>query len=183
MAKFTQDDVEAMAAKGRAPSYDAGGNVRGFRSRPGAPLSKRDTLGGLGVAGDANSPDRQNAWDAWFGKQAKPSGVMAPAAPAEPVDPPTEGYMGLDLSALTPEPAPINPQAMLTAGINGNTSWLARNGLAPQQPSTIPTIGAMPSAPSPTRNFMSRYGTASVSFQPPRVSTSNPWGKPIPSNG
>jgi hypothetical protein len=182
MPRYTEEDVQSMELKGRSPSYDARGSIRGFRSRPGAPLAKQDSMTGLGIAYGPNDTRRQNAWDAFFGKTAS-----APATPSDPADPspppatPAEDYMGADLSAL-PSAPPVSPQSRLQTTIDGQTSWLTRNGLTPQAPSYIPPPSTTMAA-SPTRNFRSRYGTASVSFQPQRVSYSNPWGKPLPLDG
>lgn len=153
-----------MAARGRQPSFNERGQIRGFRSVPGAPLSPRDTLTNLGVAGDVNSPDRAEAWGAFF-------------KPPAPVTPPPGDYMGSDLSAI---PLPSTPQQNITSAIAGNSAWMQKQGLPiPPQPSVI-TNGVTPKPPILGMNFRSRYGTASVTYGAPKASVSNPWGKPIP---
>jgi hypothetical protein len=177
--------VEEMAAGGRRPSFgtERSGHpfIRGFRSRPGAPLAENDTLNGLGIAGEAGrSPERDAAWASFFPRPGSIPPAYRPPAATPPATTPG-GYMGEDLSAL-----PTPPQANLSAAIAGQSSWLTRNGLTPQPPSTIPPVGgSLSAAPvSSARHFRSRYGTASVSFQQPSyASHSNPWGKPIPNNG
>lgn len=167
---------EEMAARGRQPSFNARGQIRGYRTTPGAPLSPRDTLHGLGVAGDVNSPDRAAAWSAFF----KPLAVAGAPVVPPPVTPPQGDYMGADLSAI---PAPATPQQNITSAIAGNSAWMQKQGLPiPPQPSVIPpAIPTTPTTPS-TFNFISRKyrGTASVSYGAPKASVSNPWGKPIP---
>lgn len=77
--------VEEMEEKGRAPSFNARGQIDGFRSRPGAPMSPNDTLGGLtGISRPAGGglSDR-GAWGAFFGGNS-PEGVRMGATATNP---------------------------------------------------------------------------------------------------
>lgn len=165
---------EEMAAHDRRPSFNIRGQIRGFRSAPGAPLSPRDTMSKLGVKEPLESPNHEFAWSQFFKRDAQPGApVVTP-----PVTPPTGDYMGSDLSAI---PLPATPQQNITSAIAGNSAWMQKQGLPiPPQPSVIPTVGVTPKPPILGGNFRSRYGTASVSYGAPKASVSNPWGKPIP---
>ena len=63
--------IDYMTSRGRAPSFNARGEVRGFRSRPGAPQSERDTMIDLGVKREpwqeqiGGASTKQN-WDTFF---------------------------------------------------------------------------------------------------------------------
>src|SRR5688500_16181389 len=89
---------------GRRPAFDVRGSVRGFRSRPGAPMAARDTA--LGVMAPLGSPDHDRAWDQFFGQADVAPRVTAAGA--------------------------RGPQDYVQAAITANEEWLANQGIAVQ---------------------------------------------------
>lgn len=88
---YTEDDVAMMASRGRAPSYNARGQVRGFRTRPGAPQANTNqNLGALGLQPSSITP--QGVWDQMFRNRVTgetPSSLAAKRnAPAPSMDTP-----------------------------------------------------------------------------------------------
>lgn len=128
-----------MAAEGRAPSYDARGNVRGFRSRPGAPQSANDSMHNLtGIerpaAGGKSAP---GAWGGFF-KGNSPVGVA----------------MGHE---------PTNPSIAAAAGVPG--PWqAARDGVVSSGSSILDTApkavmpGSLDSTTQAAQTFFRRHG-------------------------
>lgn len=76
--------VELMAEKGRAPSFDSSGNIRGFRSRPGAPMSPQNSMGARGIpSSPGGGLSDANAWGRFFGGNSV-EGVRLGYSPASP---------------------------------------------------------------------------------------------------
>lgn len=76
--------LEYMAAQGRSPSFDSTGNIRGFRSRPGAPQSPMDSMTGRGIPNNPKGGlSSAEDWGAFF-KGNSPTGVRIGYAPASP---------------------------------------------------------------------------------------------------
>ena len=115
--------VEEMAEKGRKPSLDSAGNIRGFRSRPGATVSSRESMANLGIPGNPEGGlSDSTAWGSFF-KGNSPTGVRlgfratnpAIAAAANPL-------------AATSAPTP-NPAAPMG---NTDADWRLVPGLYPE---------------------------------------------------
>lgn len=154
-----------MADEGRRPSYDQEGNIRGYRSRPGAPTVDPLQFGVANMtSGSGGTP--MDAWRSFF-QSATP--VAAPT-----VEAPQLGQANINpngtATSLIPEAAPD------AAGMAGVAS---RPFAAPKVPSAQPFAGTggnfgstaqnLPSGltlTSPkhaiTKTFKSPYGTLST---------------------
>lgn len=129
-----------MAAQGRAPVMDSRGEITGFKSRPGAPLSPLDTMHGMGIGG--NDPAAQQigtdahkkAWGDWFhsgGSTSELSSTKIPIKSAFAPDPNDDSGM----PALNPHVDPVG------ASIANNSNWLRSNGIAfPPPTSPLPSL-------------------------------------------
>lgn len=88
-----------MAEDGRRPSYDADGEIRGYRSRPGAPQAVPQ----VGLTSSSNATP-QDAWDRTF---RRGSSVMPPTPVAGQ---PEQAPWGSSPSAWTPPPSSLTPE-------------------------------------------------------------------------
>lgn len=160
----TNSTVDEMAARGRAPSigYDRQGQpfIRGFRSRPGAPHSPRDTMNSAGVRGDIGSEDRASSWNRFFENSRNATreagGVYAgDGAPAQPS--PVTADPNDDTGDMWSSDAPISDSAYLNNSIQGNRAWMGRSSVSAAPPLSPPDR-SMPSAPfmprSPSEPFV-----------------------------
>lgn len=178
MATYDDDAIAEMAAKGRRPAYNSRGQVRGFRSRPGAQPAAQDVQRSLGVAGDANSPDRESAWNSFFNQTQRGPAPVNPMADLAPVasqpdlsspDLQSEGYVPGMPAGWKPG-MPKTPQDFTSAAIAGNSAWMGRQGVAfpppPRAPDTsLPAAPFMPGPPGGKLNWSAdpmagRAGTA-----------------------
>lgn len=159
--------VGYMAAQGRAPSFDSEGNVRGFRSKPGATSSPRDTAN-IGIPsnfGGGLTPDSQ--WNAFFDKTPR-GGTSEPIIP----DP--------DMSAVPGNPEAFSPvQFGLAADVPQDSEAMAADLGDFQYQGEVPPVGEMtaddyldaaigeneewfggrPFAPEGGVSFTSKYGS------------------------
>lgn len=91
VSRFDRDAVERMAAEGRRPSYDSAGNVRGFRTKPGATSSIYNRPGS-GPREETEHPytglTNEADWRAKFPKA--PPVASAPAAEGSMTTDPTQ---------------------------------------------------------------------------------------------
>lgn len=179
----SNSSVEEMEDVGRAPSRNIRGQIRGFRSRPGAPLSDRDSMHGLGIAGTAYSPDRKGAWESFFKRPTPAAPAAIPPTGLDELAPVSSGdYMGADLSAVPSLPS--TPAENINATIAETTSWMKQQGL-PVPPPPNPATGAIaPVVPpvSPGWNITTpqQVNRIATQYDPKRPVAKNPWGKPLP---
>lgn len=127
-----------MEASGHMPNLSRTGNIIGYKSRPGAPQSPRETMpvseiGGNGVAVPYGMRGHDAAWNAWFHPAA------APTAPAQPpsIDPNDDSRM---------PSLPASPAAHIGAAAASHSAWLGANGIAfPPPPAGLsqPTTNPM----------------------------------------
>jgi len=94
-----------MEQEGRRPSYTADGEIRSYRSRPGAPTVEPNPIGTTSLtSGSGETPQR--AWDNFFNKGAYAK--SAPTAKSAPAAQPTPSPIPVPPSniALAPETPP-----------------------------------------------------------------------------
>lgn len=150
--------IDYAAAAGRRPSFDAAGNVRGFRSRAGAPQADPSSTlsagrtGALGVGSFGGRSDT-GAWDQFF-KSGRTPLSLAPEAPVNAAAMAT-GFGGPNtLGSVTTAP-PVAPMAAPGAAAD----------MKPQtgnyQPFSPFTAQQSPAATS-GMSLTSKYGTGSV---------------------
>lgn len=73
--------LEGAATPGQVAAYEQAGNV--FRSRPGAPLAKNDSMHNLGVARQFGTGlSKESNWRTFFGEKGR---FQQPAMPVRPV--------------------------------------------------------------------------------------------------
>lgn len=102
VSRFNRDDVERMAAEGRRPSYDSAGNVRGFRTKPGATQSIYNRPGsGPREATEDPYTGLTNEAD-WRAKGLNPYFKPTPTAPPVASAPAAEGAMTTDPTQMPP---------------------------------------------------------------------------------
>lgn len=135
--------VEQMAAQGRTPVVDRSGEVTGFRSKHGAPLSAHDTLHGLGIGGNdpaastIGTTQHNAAWNQWFHRESPAASKQPSAFASDPND-------DSGMPALNPHLDPVG------ASIVSNSNWLRSNGItAPVSPAPLPPSANMMQFPSP----------------------------------
>jgi hypothetical protein len=107
MARYDDTDVERMAAEGRKPSYDPRGNVRGFRSKPGAPMA--DTSSNIPMSGppkaiEAPSLTPKGIWSKMFTPQLgnARTGQPAGSSPSNSVNSALKEIFNVDPSMSGP---------------------------------------------------------------------------------
>lgn len=131
--------LQYMAAQGRAPSFDSTGSIRGFRSRPGAPLSDRDSMSGLGINA-VGSPDHAASWRAFFPKMSQLAPVTTGAA-GDVGSAGAENVMGADEANTLTNPSvpaiPTTPAQNVAASISQNAAYLQNKGVSFAPPPTI----------------------------------------------
>jgi hypothetical protein len=93
-----------MEQEGRRPSYDNEGQIRGYRSRPGAPTAQSGMFGTTSLtSGSGATP--QDAWDKFFNKGAG-NDSASPAQPAPVNATPAPIAVPPSNIALAPETPP-----------------------------------------------------------------------------
>jgi len=144
------------AYPGRRPSLNNRGELRGFRSRPGAPQSPRDTMAGL-------TPQRpetggltpKSEWNSFFAPRT-PTPSLAPESPANAAEMAAEMEESSDIT----EPTPTDADSYLRSAARAADRYMTRQGVV-----------RMPfSQQAPARygdSFRNRYGTGSVSYGGP----------------
>lgn len=153
--------IDYFAEQGRAPSFDRRGNVRGFRSRPGAPQAANDSMvNAFSADGPRNrfGFTSRDSWDAKFHPEkaaieaADPWGVMTGKAnqlkPRQPFDagaPAAPQPGGQPVAALAP-----TPQQMAQQAANITEQWFDRNKIP------IPIPGRTPAGRG--SSFKSKFG-------------------------
>jgi len=74
---YSDDDVANMAAQGRRASYNSMGQVRGFRTRPGAPMADPTrNVGSVGSTLSGFTP--KSNWDSLFRNRLTGSNPLSP---------------------------------------------------------------------------------------------------------
>jgi hypothetical protein len=134
MATRTTSAMDAyrqrMADEGRRPSFDSAGNVRGYRSRPGAPTVGGGGFGVPGMATPGNATP-QDAWNSFFHKPA-------PAPSPQPVTPPASNISlapettpdAASMAATTPRPysqPATDPSDLYSTAAQSHASYLEKS--------------------------------------------------------
>lgn len=158
--------VEDMAARGRAPSFNSAGRIRGFRSVPGAGVATNDNLRPTTIVGATGTQAHTSSWDQFFRK----------VNPMESMSPVTSGQD----QAFVGDAPPSTPAQNISAAIAGNTSWMGGNGINYAPPPVAdpvvppaPKTGWVTTTPQQSSAIATQYAT-------PPVFSDNPWGKPLP---
>lgn len=172
---------------GRRPSFDRRGNVRGYRSRPGAPMA--DTTKNAPMSQDRRTSD--DNWNNMFkpiimgGQSQRASDAPFPLTPTgDIINAPTPGYTGaFDPSGAGAIPG-IDPPGegesrsfdFDSPKVAPSLSILAAGGPTHAQSWGGDSFSApSPSTPVLNKSFKNRYGTGSVNFDK-RLSGGYGWG-------
>jgi len=102
-----------MVAEGRRPSFDSAGNIRGWRSRPGAQQAPASQFGVPGISGPSSATPEKD-WRDFF---KKPPASTAPTTPPNVTPSPSRPMTSADFSgngriSLAPE-SPADATAMV----------------------------------------------------------------------
>lgn len=90
---MTNDILDYMASKGRSPSFNSAGNVRGFRSRPGAPMADPTQNKGAITTGTLAGTPQAN-WDSMFRNRV--TGETPSSLAAKRANPPSSVQTAID---------------------------------------------------------------------------------------
>jgi hypothetical protein len=153
---------------GRKPSLDSKGRVRGFRTKPGAPMA--DTTSNFPMSPNRGTP--KTNWDLMFKNSLTGNNPLSQEARALIPPPSTDPYSEIwgsnnDFSAgvgLPPGAPALPPLNILAAG--GPTHAQSWGG---------DSFGSSPASPIMGKSFKNRFGTGSVSFDK-RLSGGYGWG-------
>lgn len=120
-----------MEEQGRQPSFNSAGEIRGYRSRPGAPNVSDSGFGVSSLtSGSGGTP--QDAWDSFFNKGAKPAQAPISVPPSNvslaPETPQDASGMASTLSRPY-SAASAAPSALYAEAAKSHQGYLQNTGM------------------------------------------------------